>query len=150
MFTCTYQLTFYELKQVAWPNPNHSGRSRGGKEGMDEFWTSKSIRKMKVRNSPGGPVVEPTCQCRGLGFDPWSGKMTPAAGQRSPAPQLLSPRALVTVPGNEMPAGQLSPCTSAPEPMRPRDRAQQRDASALQLSALAQQHRPRAAGNKNK
>ena len=57
VFTRTYQLTFYELKQVAWPNPNHSGRSHGGKEWVDEFWASKSIRKMKVRNSPGGPVV---------------------------------------------------------------------------------------------
>ena len=33
---------------------------------------------MRNKGFPGGPVVESTVQCRGHGFDPWSG-MIPLA-----------------------------------------------------------------------
>ena len=37
------------------------------------------------RDFPGGPVVKTPCsQCRGPGFDPWSGKYIPHATSKSP------------------------------------------------------------------
>ena len=41
---------------------------------------------------------EPTCQHRRRGFNPWSGKVPHAAGQLSPAPQLLSLRSRAQEP----------------------------------------------------
>ena len=35
---------------------------------------------------------ESACQCRGHGFEPWSGRIPHATGQLSPEPQLLSLR----------------------------------------------------------
>ena len=43
--------------------------------------TSKSC---KMQHSPGGAVDESTCQCRGHGFDPWSGRISHAVEQLSP------------------------------------------------------------------
>ena len=56
----------------------------------------------------GGAVGESACQCKGHGFEPWSGKIPRAAEQlslwaqllslhsRNCEPQLLSPRATTT------------------------------------------------------
>ena len=35
----------------------------------------------KTEDLPGGPSKESTCQCRGHGFDPWSGEIPHATGQ---------------------------------------------------------------------
>ena len=36
-----------------------------------------------ILDFPGGSVVKNACQCRGCGFDPWSGKIPHAVGQLS-------------------------------------------------------------------
>ena len=47
---------------------------------------SKALLKMQsLGGFPGGAVVkESACQCRGHGFEPWSGKIPHAAEQLSP------------------------------------------------------------------
>ena len=40
--------------------------------------------KKTTRGFPGGAVVESACQCRGHGFEPWSGKIPHAAEQLDP------------------------------------------------------------------
>ena len=40
-----------------------------------------------IPDFPGGPEVESICQCKGAGFDPWSGEIPHAMGQLSPVPQ---------------------------------------------------------------
>ena len=40
-----------------------------------------------IPDFPGDPVVESTCQCKGAGFNPWSGEIPHAMGQLRPVPQ---------------------------------------------------------------
>ena len=54
-------------------------------------WGEKRERERKkkdlnylVRDFPGGPVVESSCQCRGHGSSSWSGKTQHAVGRLSP------------------------------------------------------------------
>ena len=40
--------------------------------------------KIAIQGFPGGAVVENACQCRGHGFEPWSGKIPHAVEQLGP------------------------------------------------------------------
>ena len=46
--------------------------------------TDEWIKKLWYRGFPGGAVVESACQCRGHGFEPWSGNIPHAAEQLGP------------------------------------------------------------------
>ena len=50
----------------------------------------------------------PTCQCRGHGFDPWSGKVPCARGQLSPETrEAAAVRSLGTAMKSSLPSTQL-------------------------------------------
>ena len=54
---------------------SHYGKQYGG--------SSKKL-KIELPGFPGGAVVESACQCRGHGFEPWSGKIPHATERLGP------------------------------------------------------------------
>ena len=68
------------------------GNELGLKPDLNSFYMSHwgpgtfcpSSRREAFRDFPGGAVVKSACQCRGHGFDLWSGKIPHAVEQLSP------------------------------------------------------------------
>ena len=53
-------------------------------DGFMHVKTYQVVHFKSMQHFPGGAVVESACQCRGHGFDPWSGKIPHAVEQLSP------------------------------------------------------------------
>ena len=117
-----------------------------------------------IRNIQGLPWwrsgQESTCQCRGHGFEPWSGKIPHAVEQLSPCatttePALWSPRATTTEPACH---NYWRPCAKSPCSATRQETTMRSPRTAMKSSprwpqletARAQQQRPNTANNKNK
>ena len=81
---------------------------------------------------------ESACQCRGQGFEPWSGKIPHAAEQLGPWATIAEPAHLEPVLHNKRGRGMRGPCTT----MKSGPRSPQLE------KALAQKRRPNTAINK--
>ena len=75
-----------------------SNRSVQGKELQFQQFLS-TLFKINPEDFPGGAVVESpsACQCRGHGFEPWSGKIPHAAEQLGPCATAAEPVCLELV-----------------------------------------------------